>query len=180
MRAVEAPWNLLRTGSNQKSSFFRFKSYVMNRLNQNKIYEKEMKQGPAGQRWVLGHIKQIQLIQHIKQFQHIKHIKHFKQFQSWTAGQRWVLGRCVLGWWVVGQWVVGRWVLGRWLLGRCTMPQNHPQRISNLCCFWLIALVILIWRRSSIYTMFIAPILTRIQSHNLQNHLTFSDVFMYL
>ena len=34
------------------------------------------KQGPAGQRWVLGHIKHIQ---------HIKHIKHFQQCQSWTA-----------------------------------------------------------------------------------------------
>ena len=109
MRAVEASWNFLQNGSNQKSSFFRFKSYVMNRSNQNKIYEKEMKQGPAGQRWVLGHIKQIQLIQHIKQFQHIKHIKHFKQFQSWTAGQRWVLGRWVLGQCLIEQW----WVLGR-------------------------------------------------------------------
>ena len=34
------------------------------------------KQGPAGQRWVLGHIKHIQ---------HIKHIKHFQQCQNWTA-----------------------------------------------------------------------------------------------
>ena len=61
-----------------------------------------------------------------------------------------------------------------------TMHQNHPRRLSNLCWFWLIALAIIIWPRSSIYTMFNAPILTRIQSHNLHNHLTFYDVFMYL
>ena len=60
------------------------------------------------------------------------------------------------------------------------MHQNHPRQLSNLCCFWLIALAIIIWPRSSIYTMFNAPILTRIQSHNLHNHLTFYDVFMYL
>ena len=51
---------------------------------------------------------------------------------------------------------------------------------SFLCGFWLITQVIMIWRRSSIYTMFIAPILTRIQSHSLHNHLTFSNVFMAL
>ena len=30
-----------------------------------------------GQRWVLGHFKQIH---YIKEFQHIEHIKHYKQF----------------------------------------------------------------------------------------------------
>ena len=103
-------------------------------LERPRLKQIRIKQGPAGQRWVLGHIKQIQ---HIKEFQHIQHIKHFKQFQSWTAVQRWVLGQWFLEYikqiqhikefqhieqiqhikqfqsWTAGQ----RWVLGRWVLG---------------------------------------------------------------
>ena len=57
-----------------------------------------LKQGPAGQQWVLGRFK------HNKHFQHIK---HSNQIQSWTAGQQWVLGRFVLVGWVLGQCVLG-------------------------------------------------------------------------
>ena len=36
-------------------------------------------QGPAGQRWVIGHIKQIQ---HIKEFQHIEHINRSRKVKK--------------------------------------------------------------------------------------------------
>ena len=46
----------------------------MSKLDCPDDFHKE--QGPAGQRWVLGHFKHIQ---------HIKYIQNIKQCQSWIA-----------------------------------------------------------------------------------------------
>ena len=73
-----------------------------------------LKQCPAGQRWVLGHVKQIH---YIKQFQHIEHIKHF---QIWTSRPKmgpWAMGPWAMGPWAMGHWAM-QWVLGRWVPGR--------------------------------------------------------------
>ena len=62
-------------------------------LERPRLKQIRIKQGPAGQRWVLGHIKQIQ---HIKEFQHIEHIEHIKHLGTFD-------GRGVLGRWYSGE-----------------------------------------------------------------------------
>ena len=44
------------------------------------IYKK--KQGPAGQRWVIGRIKQIK---------HFRRMKHFNQIKIWPAMAPWAM-----------------------------------------------------------------------------------------
>jgi len=88
-----------------------------------KVYKK---QGPAGQRWVLGHFKQIH---YIKEFQHIQHIQLFKQFQSWTS--RPTMSPWAMGHWVMGHWVMSPWAMGPWAIG----PMGILSTFSTFCIF---------------------------------------------
>ena len=56
--------------------------HIILQLNEKKIVKTLKKQGPAGQRWVIGRIKQIK---------HFQHIKHFNQIQSWPAMGPWAM-----------------------------------------------------------------------------------------